>query len=219
MAEDDPHVVERLLIYVYTLEYPDWSDSPKDSKKNASGRSLVRSGKSIVPIARWETHLGLYKTADKICLRRLKAVAKKKLQSITHEEWGLDSFHLLLEQLWHMEQAGVEEVRAVALKMVSANTRNLTIRPQFRDLLPGGSTFNIDMVNQLIGGTPGPKVTSTETENQLDIARQKSKLNRKGLQEAVNSWVTGSQYSNMTNKRIVGRVLEIWDKCDSTEEH
>jgi hypothetical protein len=131
MGEDDPHAVGGLLIYVYTLEYPDWSNGRKDDKPNASGRSSLRSGRSTVPAATWETHLGLYKIADKICLRRLKAMAKRKFQSVMHEEWTLGNFHQLLEQFWRMQQAGVEDLKDVALKMVAANATDLMVKPQF----------------------------------------------------------------------------------------
>jgi hypothetical protein len=124
MAEDDPHAVEGLLIYVYTLEYPGWSNGPKDDKPAASSRSSVRSGKSTVPAARWETHLGLHKIADKICLRRLKAMAKRKLQLVMLEEWTLENFHQLFQQLWRMQQIGVKGLKAAALKVVSAVARS-----------------------------------------------------------------------------------------------
>lgn len=152
MAEEDPHAVEGLLMYVYTLEYPDWIDARKDDEKDASGRSLLRSAKSTVPTARWETHLGLYKIADKTSLRRLKAMAKKQLKSTIHEEWALGNFHHLLEQLWHMDQTGVEELKAAALSVVSANAADLMVKPKFVELLSDDSTFNIDLVNRLIEG-------------------------------------------------------------------
>ena len=208
MAEDDPHAVEGLLIYVYTLEYPEWVVALNEDGNDAGGKIALKAGKSTVPTARWETHLSLFKLADKICLRKLKAMAKKRLQSIMHTEWTLGSFHQLLEQLWHMQHVGVEELKAVAMKVVSANAADLMVKPQFRDLLSDDSSFNIDLINELISG---PKGTSTGVENELMLARQRGERNRNDLQEVANSWATGP-FCSVTNKGNVGRVLENWDK-------
>ena len=68
MAEDDPHAVEGLLIYIYTLEYPVWGIASKENKIHVGGKTSVPQGKSAMPIADWETHIGLFKLADKVCL-------------------------------------------------------------------------------------------------------------------------------------------------------
>jgi hypothetical protein len=208
MAEDDPHAVEGLLIYIYTLEYPDWRIAQKDDKKNAGAGGSVVYGKSSIPAARWETHLGLFKLADKLCLRRLKAMAKRRLQSTIYEEWTLGNFHQLLEELWHMQQTGVEEVKAVALKVVSSNAADLMVKPQFQDLLSGDSSFNIDLMNQLINNFTR---RSREIEKDLELERRRSERNRKGLQEVVNSWVIVSSFCNVTNKGSVSRILDNWE--------
>ena len=75
-------------------------------------------------------------------------MAKKRLQSIMPAEWMKANFHLLLEQLWDMPQAGVEALKAVALNVVATNASELMGKPQFRDLLSGDSSFNIDLINQ-----------------------------------------------------------------------
>ena len=208
MAEDDPHAVEGLLIYVYTLEYPEWGLASNEDGNDVGGKIVHKAGKSTVPTARWETHLNLFKLTDKICLRRLKTMAKKRLQSTMHTEWTLGSFHQLLEQLWHMQQAGVEELKSVAMKVVSANAADLMVKPQFRDLLSGDSSFNIDLINQLISG---PRGTNTQVEIKLMLARQRGERNRSSLQEVVNSWASGA-FCSVTNKGSVARVLENWDK-------
>lgn len=210
MAGEDPHAVEGLLMYVYTLEYPDWSDARKYDEKDASGRSLLRSGKSTVPTARWETHLGLYKIADKVSLRRLKAKAKKQLKSIMHEEWALDNFHHLLEQLWHMEQTGVEELKAVALSVVSANAADLMVKPKFVELLSDDSTFNIDLVNRLIEGVPQSAPPSIDMERELELERENSERNQTNMQDVVDSWEFGHG-ANATNRTRVVEVLENWE--------
>jgi hypothetical protein len=205
MAEDDPHAVEGLLIYIYTLEYPNWGLAPKDDKRSAGS---VPYGKSRVPAARWETHLGLFKLADKLCIPKLKAMAKRRLQSTIYDEWTLGNFHQLLEELWHMQQAGVEDVKAVALQVVSRHAADLLAKPQFQDLLSGDSSFNIDLMNQLISSfTKGRK----EMEKDLELERRKSERNRKSLQEVVNSWVIVSSYCNATIKSSVSRILDSWE--------
>jgi hypothetical protein len=167
--------------------------------------------KSTVPAAKWQTHLGLYQLADKICLRRLKAMAKKRLKSVMHEEWTLGNFHLLLDQLWHMEQGGMEEVKAVALKVASANAAELVVKHKFLELLSGDSTFNIDFVNHLIGGVQGSARASTDTENELNLARQKSEHNQRDMQKVVDSWQVGHG-ANASNRARVAKVLEGWDE-------
>jgi hypothetical protein len=86
------------------------------------------------------------------------------------------------------------------------------VKPQFVDLLSSEPTFNTDLVNELIGGRRRSTTESTEAEKALSMAREKSERNRKRLQEVMKSWVTGSRYPNLANKRIVGGVLENWDK-------
>lgn len=211
MTEEDPHAVEGLLIYIYTLEYPNWSDARKDYNEDERVRSSLRSSKSTVPAAQWQTHLGLYQLADKICLRRLKAMAKKRLKSVMHDEWTLGNFHLLLDQLWHMEQGGMEEVKAVALEVASANAAELMVKHKFLELLSGDSTFNIDFVNHLIGGVQGPARSSIDTENELHLARQKSKHNQRDMQKVVDSWQVGHG-ANASNRARVAKVLEGWDE-------
>lgn len=107
-----------------------------------------------------------------------------------------------------MQQAGVEEVKAAALKVVSSNAADLMVKPQFQDLLSGDSSFNIDLVNQLISSFTR---RSKELEKDLELERRRSERNRKGLQEVVNSWVIVSSYCNVTNKGSVSRILDNWE--------
>jgi uncharacterized protein YneF (UPF0154 family) len=149
-TEEDPHAVEGLLMYLYTMDYPDWATGINESRASASNnKSLTAPNKSTVPDAAWETHLAIFKLTDKVFLRALKVMAKKRLQSTMQEEWSLANFPRLLQQLWSMEQEGVQELKATVLFVVSANAGVLAQRVAFQDIVTEEPRFAIDLIQRM----------------------------------------------------------------------
>lgn len=115
MNDDEPYSIEGVLPYLYTFIYPEWPTWTTSPHTSQGVSQQTNESKRQLPEMEWQTHLGMFKLADKLGLDGLKAEAQIQLRSTMDCEWDASSFHELLGQLWEMEQLGVEALQDAAL--------------------------------------------------------------------------------------------------------
>jgi hypothetical protein len=150
MHDDEPYTIEGLLLYLYTFIYPTWPTWTPSLNLGEVMSTQKNASKCKIPETKWETHLGMFKLADKLGLEHLKAEAQTYLRLAMEDEWKVDNFHKLLEQLWEMEQAGVPALKDTALKIISANAAQLMVGEDFKDHLVRTPLFTASLVGQLV---------------------------------------------------------------------
>ena len=127
MFEEDLYAVEGVLLYLYNYSYPEWpawtsestttpealrpqaldnspletlhESTPCENRQKLVETSEDLSNRSTAPKTQWQTHLGMFKIADKLGLEDLKMEAERRLRSAIEKEWGSSNFHELLEEL------------------------------------------------------------------------------------------------------------------------
>ena len=206
LLDDDPHSVEGLLVFTYTLEYPDWvhNDLSNTDCKNA----LSTGHKSQIPATQWETHLGLFVVADKYQIRVLKKMAKTRLQTAMMDEWMAGNFFALLNELWKMEQSGVEDLRNQALSIVCTNSDHLEQKSGFQELMEGNSAFSKDFVHQMVRARKALQEELSELKTGAQNNKELRQV-RQRFQEEIDFWVYG-QGANALNKTSMQNIINEW---------
>jgi hypothetical protein len=140
-ADDEPHVVEGLLIYLYTLEYPIRKlDKFERSATNGNtpapvlpaSRStnievykkpanlLAQEGavedarftrKSVAPEELWQEHMGLYRIADRLGLTSLAATSLGMMTRLISDALCSSNVKEFIKALYDLEQDAVQEVK------------------------------------------------------------------------------------------------------------
>ena len=123
----EPHAVEALLIYLYTLEYPDrrltcFRDitdvKPETSNFHPEKEVVVRL-KSTAPQYRWQEHLSLAELAQKMEIEKLRDQAIGRLyKDLRHALVG-EGCLAFIDQLWCTNIVGIEELRRQAISIIA----------------------------------------------------------------------------------------------------
>ena len=116
MDDDDPQAVKRLLLYLYTLDYPEEdasdvlvsidpshpSDVPSAGTVGESdlGTMTVSSDWATPSDSRMMNNVLVYAIAEKYDISELKDLAKHKFRTQTSAAWPLDDFHAVTEAVF-----------------------------------------------------------------------------------------------------------------------
>lgn len=214
MNDDEPYAIEGVLLYLYTFIYPEWPTWTTRPHTSQGVSQQTNESKRQLPEAEWQTHLGMFKLADKLGLDGLKTEAQIRLRSAMDREWDASSFHELLGQLWEMEQLGVEALQDAALGTISANATQLMAAEEFRDELIRIPSFTARLAQELIEESNGLKEKNKQLEKEIAQAHDQSAQRYKAIDSVLDTWTVG-QYSNSINK---AKVQSIYDKWDDKKE-
>ena len=116
MDDDDPEAVKRLLLYLYTFDYPDEDDSDIPVTTDRSSTPPLPSAatleKSIFGTMfdsydgatrhdpRMMTNVLVYAVAEKYDIPDLKDLAKHKFGTLARSKWPQDEFHAVTEAVF-----------------------------------------------------------------------------------------------------------------------
>lgn len=161
-----------MLIYLYTLDYPDWrqyNSKPWDSTKGTidldgfeqwaadykylatDGTKKPMTGDEAYDLAGWllKVHVGLFKIANKYDLAPLKDKAKKYAVTIIRGRLTFQDFWAFIADLWNMPQpAGAEDMRDAVMQSILADPAILSNNFMALKLAEHGSIL-LDISQQL----------------------------------------------------------------------
>ncbi|KAM0805987.1 BTB/POZ protein, partial [Usnea florida] len=116
MDDDDPEAVKRLLLYLYTFDYPDEDDSdvPVTTDRSytpplPSATTLEESISDTMSDScdgatphdpRMMTNVLVYAVAEKYDIPELKDLAKHKFGTLARSKWPQDGFHAVTEAVF-----------------------------------------------------------------------------------------------------------------------
>lgn len=138
MEDDDEKAVQRMLIYLYSLDYDDkepaeacQSDSDPSTYATSSASAAVSNLNTNAKHHRLEqaaamgqrmkaaiqqrimSNISVYAIADKYDIPQLKILAKSKFQALVHSKWPFDDFPAIIKATFGtspLEDGGLKEV-------------------------------------------------------------------------------------------------------------
>lgn len=140
LVEDDPDIVDRMIDYLYRLDYDDQPGSA--NAKEPNGRLVINSL--------------VYAIADKYEIWSLKDAAKKKAAVLVENEWNDDSFLIALETAWMTTPQSDRGLRDLFIPVLCTNRIELVKKEPYMDALRSIADLAADMVQALCAD---PKLT------------------------------------------------------------
>lgn len=148
--EDDPDIVDRMIDYLYRLDYDDQPNSA--SKKPSDGRLVTNSL--------------VYALADKYEIWSLKEVAKQKIAKLIDEEWNDDSFLAALEIVWTSTPQSDRGLRELFIPVLSEHKKDLITKEMYIEAVRNIGDLAVDMMLALSSLTDGYQM---KNRNQVEF--------------------------------------------------
>lgn len=146
---EDPHVVECLLVYLYTSTYPDWRRIEEQGHCGFTPKTK--------PEATWKTDIGIFKLADMLMLDDLRGIARQRLAYAISGRTIDNKFNKepltdigLIEEVWSLEQECAEGLREQTLMAVTAGLGGLIRIQGFNEFLMRHPTLAMDVFQKLL---------------------------------------------------------------------
>ena len=136
LVEDDPDIVDRMIDYLYRLDYDDQPDSA--SVKEPSGRLVI--------------NCLVYAIADKYEIWSLKDVAKQKTAELVGKEWKDDNFLVALETAWTTTPQSDRGLRDLFIPLLCTNMTELIKKEPYMEALRSITDLAADVVQALCSG-------------------------------------------------------------------
>lgn len=140
--EDDPDIVDRMIDYLYRLDYDDQPNSA--SKKPSDGRLVTNSL--------------VYALADKYEIWSLKEVAKTKIAKLINEEWNDDSFLAAVETAWTTTPQSDRGLRELFIPVLREHKTELITKEMYIEAVRSIGDLAVDMMQALSSLTEGLQV-------------------------------------------------------------
>lgn len=116
LTEDEPEIIDRMLDYLYRLDY---SDLPPPTPQMCEGRLTVNAC--------------MYALGDKYEIWALKELAKQKSIKALEEDWSGESFLTALEIVWTTTPHSDRELRDCFLTAITTHRAELHNREGFME--------------------------------------------------------------------------------------
>ena len=147
MNDDDPQTVDRMLLYLYMLDYPD-DDVPNvvaehvvkecsamphlQREISATTEEEIDSSTTLEPsecAARQDSRMMnnalVYAIAEKYDIPELKELAKRKFQTLASSKWSHDDFHAVTEVVFSTTPDGDMGLRQVVLDVCEGHFQEI----------------------------------------------------------------------------------------------
>ncbi len=147
MNDDDPQAVKRMLVYLYTLDYPDEDDSGVPAEHLAVehspqphllhetsttteegtvlGTNLERSDDATLRSVRMMNNVLVYAIAEKYDIAELKELAKRKFQMVANSKWPHNNFLAVVGEVFSTTPDGDMGLRQVVLDACRRNFQEI----------------------------------------------------------------------------------------------
>lgn len=140
--EDDPDIVDRMIDYLYRLDYDDQPNSA--SQKSSDGRLVINSL--------------VYALADKYEIWSLKEIAKQKIAKLIDKEWNDDSFLAALEIVWTTTPQSDRGLRALFIPVLADHKKELITKEMYVEAVRSVGDLAVDIMQELSSLTEGYQV-------------------------------------------------------------
>jgi hypothetical protein len=181
--EDDPATVERMISYVYTLDYRDEEHQQPESgscdpmpcdETSDSGREEDQ------PALFGTTSVRVYTIADKYDIPPLKELAKTKFQTWGEKNWARKEFSDIVKEIFESTPKSDRGLRDIATRIVALHADVLILKDEFRRLIEEGGDFGLSTVRLLLEEKAGLKANHAKLQEELQQCERN--LNRKTKQ-------------------------------------
>ena len=153
--EDDPDIVDRMIDYLYRLDYDDQPDSA--TAKDTNGRLVVNSL--------------VYAIADKYEILSLKDAAKKKTAELVEKEWNEDSFLTALAIVWTTTPQCDRGLRDLFVPVICEHKKELIAKKICVETVRNVGDLAVDVVQGICTEPERVSVDSYEVEFWCDNYR------------------------------------------------
>ena len=138
--EDDPEIVDRMIDYLYRL---DFDDQPSSANNKALEGRLVINAR-------------VYAIAEKYELCSLKDVAKEKTVAALGDEWNTESFLMALEIAWTTTPISDRALRDCFIPVIGQHKDDLHKKEGFLEVMRANGDLAVDVVEDCWGKAKVP---------------------------------------------------------------
>jgi len=170
--EDDPAIVERMISYVYTLDYRDEEHRQPESgscdpmpcdETSDSGREEDQ------PALLGTTSVRVYTIADKYDIPPLKELSKTKFETWGEKNWARKEFSDIIREIFECTPKSDRGLRDIAIRIVALHADVLIQKDYFRRLIEEGGDFGLSTLRLIL-------------EEKADLKSNHAKLQEKSQQ-------------------------------------
>ena len=120
LPDDDPRIVEKLLVYLYTSDYDDEpsSQEPEDASSHDSSPEPAEYNQIIA-------HVRVYSLADRFDIKDLKTMAKRKFEAAITKRWPLPSFPAIVREIFRSTPSLDNGLRDIVISLCAQHMEDL----------------------------------------------------------------------------------------------
>ena len=151
MDDDDPQAVKRLLLYLYTSDYPEeddsdvpvimnYSHSPSLTSAATEGESNLSTMSNSFDGATPRDHrmmndVLVYAVAEKYDIPELKDLAMHKFRTLASSRWSQDDFHVATEAVFSTTPETDIGLRQIVLDICKEHSEDILRDKEFRAMI------------------------------------------------------------------------------------
>ena len=208
MNDDDPQTVNRMLLYLYTLDYPDEDVSGVRAKFVATDQSFLPHRRKTSTTTEEETDSGsisegayphgsrmmnnvlVFAVAEKYDIPELKDLAKLKFQTLAGSKWPLDEFQAIAESVFTTTPDNDTGLRQIVLDLCGKHFHHILKDEESRAglleiqaiaaVVLDAAVRKIDLDNMLLDRALAEQIAIREELSQAGADRQEA-LHQKNL--------------------------------------
>ncbi|KAI9761903.1 MAG: hypothetical protein M1840_001519 [Geoglossum simile] len=136
LGDDDPDTVERMISYLYTLDYEDEECAPVQENQEQAPPALFSS-------------VRVYAIADKYIISSLKELAKERFSKWAASNWSHPDFPIVVREVCQSTPSSDRGLRDVVSKLLGKHTALLD-NDDFSDATDLFGEFGLGVVRQVV---------------------------------------------------------------------
>lgn len=178
--DEIPFAVEGLLIYLYTLHYPnmDWIQI------------------AARPTSVWEFHFEIFKIADKRQAPELHRMAKDELVDLVHNKWDEEFVVKMIPVLWSIRGSIADHLRNEILQKAVEHHDSFVNRQDYGAMVVKNPEFAKDLVSEF-------SKIATEREEQLEELTEKVGVLESRVNDMTQSLKASAAALKVANEKIL----------------
>ena len=133
LRDDDPDTVNRMLEYLYTIDYKDDHDVSNPFNPRTMESSLV-------------VNANVYAIAEKYDVRALKSLAEQKFAEALETQWNSDSLPVAVEIVYTTTPSSDRGLRDCITRLIERHRNDLLKKKGFLQAVGANGDFAIDVV-------------------------------------------------------------------------
>ena len=199
MNDDDPQTIKRMLIFLYTLDYPDdeLSDDPADDAPStnhlpphlrrtipkkleigvaSSAVSAPSEDNGTVNRTKMMNNVQIYAVAEKYNLPELKELAVRKFESLMTSQWHHANFEQIIKAVFTTTPSKDEGLRRVVQEACSRNFEKILEDDGTRDAVLNDKSLSKAVISAVMGKQEEDKLLLEEAKAKDVVLRDELSL-------------------------------------------